>query len=79
MEPPKSIVKNINFIGIKGTYTSFGSIRPNSGQTDISDILFKDFDVTIKNDRPNSDKLTTAGVTDLKFENVIVNGKPYSV
>ena len=77
-EPPKSIVKNLNFVGIKGTYSSFGSIRPNPGQTDISDVTFKDCDVAIKSDRPNSDKLNTAGVTGLKFENVMVNGKPYA-
>ena len=74
MEPPKSIVKNLNFIGIKGTYTSFGTIKPNPGQTEISDVLLKDFDVTIRND-----KLNTSDVTELKLENVIVNGKPYSV
>jgi len=74
MEPPKSIVKSLNFVGIKGTYTSFGTIKPNPGQTDISDVLLKDFDVTIKND-----KLNASGVTNLKLENVIVNGKPYSV
>ena len=74
MEPPKSIVKSLNFVGIKGTYTSFGTIKPNPGQTDISDVLLKDFDVTIKND-----KLDTSGVTGLTLENVIVNGKPYSV
>jgi alpha-L-rhamnosidase len=44
------------------------------GQTNIGSILLKDFDVTIKND-----KLNTSGVTDLRFENVMVNGKPYSV
>jgi alpha-L-rhamnosidase len=74
MEPPKSIVKNLNFIGIRGKYTSFGTIRPNPSQTDISDVLLKDFDVIITND-----KLNTSGVTNLRFENVIVNGKPYSV
>ena len=74
MEPPKSIVKNLKFIGIKGTFTSFGTMKPNPGQTDISDVLLKDFDVTIKNDR-----LSTSGVTDLKVENVMVNGKAYSV
>jgi alpha-L-rhamnosidase len=74
MEPPKSIVRNINFIGINGTYNSFGAMRPNPGQTDISDILFKDFDVTLKND-----KLNSTGVSGLRFENVVVNGKPYSV
>jgi alpha-L-rhamnosidase len=74
MEPPKSIVKNLNFVGIKGTYTSFGTIKPNPGQTDISNVLLKDFDVTIRND-----KLNASGVANLRLENVIVNGKPYSV
>jgi alpha-L-rhamnosidase len=74
MEPPKSIVRNLNFIGIKGAYASFGTIKPNPGQTEISNVLLKDFDVTITNG-----KLNTSGVTDLRLENVIVNGKPYSV
>jgi hypothetical protein len=74
MPAPKSIVKNLKFIGIKGTYTTFGIMKPNPGQTDISDVLLKDFDVTIKNET-----LNTSGVTDLRLENVIVNGKPYSV
>jgi alpha-L-rhamnosidase len=60
--------------GIKGTFNSFGTIKPNPGQTEIRDVLLKDFDVTIQNDR-----LNTSGVTDLKLENVMVNGKPYSV
>ena len=71
--PPKSTVKNLRFIGIKGTYTSFGSIKPNPGQTEMSDVLFKDVDATIK-----SDNLDVSGVKDLRFENVIVNGKPLS-
>jgi len=73
MEPPRSIVKNLRIIGITGTFNSFGTIKPNPGQTDISHVLLKDFDVAIKND-----KLNTSGVTDLKLENVIVNGKPYT-
>lgn len=73
MEPPKSIVKNLNFIGIKGTFSSFGTIKPNPGQTDISDVLFKNLDVTIENG-----KLNTSGVSGLRFENALVNGKPYS-
>ncbi len=74
MQPPHSIVRNLKFIDIKGTYNSFGTIKPNPGQTAISDVLLKDFDVTLKNDT-----LNTAGVTDLKLENVVVNGKPYSL
>ena len=69
--PPQSFVRNINFVGIKGTYTAFGTIRPNADQTEIRDILFKDLDVTLKRD-----KLVTSGVKDLKYENVIVNGQP---
>jgi polygalacturonase len=71
--PPQSLVRNLNFIGIKGNYTAFGTIRPNPGQTEISNILFKDFDVVLK-----QDKLTATGVKDLRFENVIVNGQPQS-
>jgi alpha-L-rhamnosidase len=72
--PPQSVVRNLNFIGIKGNYTAFGAIRPNPGQTDISDILFKDLDVVLK-----QGKLAATGVKDLKFENVIVNGQPQTV
>jgi alpha-L-rhamnosidase len=71
--PPQSVVRNLNFIGIKGNYTAFGTIRPNPGQTEISDILFKDLDVVLK-----QDKLAATGVKDLKYENVIVNGQPQS-
>jgi alpha-L-rhamnosidase len=75
MEPPKSIVRNLKIIGIKGTFDSFGIIKPNPGQTEISDVLLKEFDVTLT----KNDKLNTSGVIDLKLEDVIVNGKPYSV
>jgi len=71
--PPQSVVRKLNFIGIKGSYTAFGTIRPNPGQTDISEILFKDLDVVLKRD-----KLAATGVKDLKFENAIVNGQPQS-
>lgn len=76
MTPPKSVVKNLKFVDIKGTYASFGTIKPNPGQTDISDVLLRNFDISIKSDK--SDKLNTSGVTDLKLENVVVNGKPYT-
>lgn len=70
MAPPHSIVHNISLIGIKGTYDAFGAIKPNPGQTEISGIVFQDFDVTLK-----KDQLAVAGVEGLKFENVVVNGK----
>ena len=68
--PPKSVVRNFSMDGIKGRAGSFGTIRPNPGQTAISDVTFKDFDVTLERD-----KLDVSGVSDLKFEHVIVNGK----
>ncbi|HTZ60266.1 MAG TPA: glycosyl hydrolase family 28 protein [Acidobacteriaceae bacterium] len=68
--PPKSVVRNLSLIGIKGSFGSFGTIRPNPGQTEISDVLLKDFDVTLRDD-----KLVASGVRDLRFENVVVNGK----
>jgi alpha-L-rhamnosidase len=67
------VVRNVSLIGVKGQFTAFGTIRPNPGQTEISNILLKDFDVTLR-----QDKLVASGVTDLKFENVIVNGHPDS-
>jgi alpha-L-rhamnosidase len=71
--PPQSVVSNLNFVGIKGTYGSFGVIKPNPGQTTISDVSFKDVDVHITEGK---DTLNTSGVANLTYENVIVNGKP---
>src|ERR1019366_4911973 len=65
--PPHSVVRNLSFIGITGHYTAFGTIRPNPGQTEISNVFFKDFDVALQ-----QDKLAATGVRDLRFENVIV-------
>lgn len=71
--PPQSVVRNVKLIGIKGRFASFGTIRPNPGQTEISNVLLKDFDVALQ-----QDKLAASGVTDLKFEDVIVNGQRQS-
>ena len=73
--PPHSVVRNLSLIGIKGHFSAFGTIRPNPGQTDIRNVVLKDFEVTLPEGK---DKLMATGVTDLKFENVIVNGKPQS-
>ena len=74
--PPQSVVHNLSLIGIKGHFAAFGTIKPNPGQTAISNVLLKDFDVVLPQDK---DKLATSGVNGLKFENVIVNGQPQSV
>jgi len=71
--PPKSVVRNLSLIGVRGHFAAFGTIRPNPGQTEISDILLRDFDVVLQ-----QDKLAASGVTGLRFEHVIVNGQPQS-
>ena len=49
---------------------SVGVIRPVPGQTAISDITFKNFEVTL-----TRGKLEASVVSDLKFDHAIVNGK----
>jgi alpha-L-rhamnosidase len=68
--PPKSVVRNLSMVGFKGRFGSFGTIQPNPGQTEIGDISFKDFDVTL-----DKDQLAASGVSRLRFEHVKVNGK----
>jgi len=72
--PPRSIVRNISISGVKGRFGGFGTIRPNPGQTEIGDILLKDFDVQLAHD-----KLEVTGTKAVRIENVVVNGKPYSL
>jgi alpha-L-rhamnosidase len=72
LPPPKSVVRNISFTGFKGNFGAFGSIGTNPGQTEISDILIKDFNVKLSKDRLNG-----SAATNLRMENVIVNDKAY--
>ncbi|MDY0961023.1 glycoside hydrolase family 28 protein [Massilia sp. CFBP9026] len=72
--PPKSIVRDIRLEGITGRYGGFGRIRPNPGQTEISDIVFKDIELTLRDPR-----LDIAGATGVRLDNVIVNGKKASL
>jgi alpha-L-rhamnosidase len=69
--PPKSVVRNLRLSGLKGRFGSFGYIRPNPGQTDIADILLEDIDVQL-----SQPKLEASGVRNIRFNDVIVNGKP---
>jgi polygalacturonase len=71
--PPQSIVRNLRLTGIKGQFGSFGTIRPNPGQTTLTDIVMQDADLTLKQDR-----LAVSGVANLRFDKVKVNGKAYS-
>ncbi len=69
-EPPRSKVDGLSFVGIRGRFGAFGTIRPNPGQTEIGSILFRDVNVRLTRDR-----LTATGVRDLRFDRVIVNGQ----
>lgn len=68
--PPKSIVRNLSLVGIKGRYGGFGKIAPNPGQTEISDIVFRDIALTLADARPD-----ITGASGVRLENVVVNGK----
>ena len=66
--PPKSSVKNISIINVKGSGSSLGKIVGNP-DTDFGEIILKDVNVQLKND-----SMELRGIHKLSFENVIVNG-----
>jgi alpha-L-rhamnosidase len=70
--PPKSIVRNLTLSDFRGSYSSFGGIQGNRGQTEISDVTLENFDVQLKND-----KLRAVEVKNMKVRNVTVNGMPF--
>lgn len=69
--PPQSTVRNVTLSGVKGRFGSFGSIKPNPGQTTIRDIRFEGFDLQLA-----QGALEVAGVTGLAFNKVVINGQP---
>ncbi|MET0322498.1 MAG: glycosyl hydrolase family 28 protein [Duganella sp.] len=71
--PPQSVVRNITMTDISGNFVSFGSIRPNPGQTALSDIVISNCDLTLVNG-----VLAMPQQAPVRFENVRVNGAPYS-
>jgi alpha-L-rhamnosidase len=71
--PPRSSVRNISLVGIKGRFGTLGTIRPNPGQTEIAGILLKDIDVQLA-----KDGFDVSGADGLRLENVVVNGKVLS-
>nr|WP_315250878.1 glycosyl hydrolase family 28 protein [uncultured Duganella sp.] len=72
-KPPRSTVRNISFTGFSGTAGSLGNIAPNPGQTTISDIVLKDFNVHLADGQ-----LRAVGASNLRLQNVVVNGKRYT-
>jgi polygalacturonase len=73
-QPPESVVKNVTISDIKGSFGSFGVIRGNPGQTEISNITLTNINVHLKNPR-----LDAIHVKNLRIENVAVNGQPFSL
>jgi polygalacturonase len=71
--PPQSVVRNISLTNITGNFVSFGSVRPNPGQTAMTGIVIKDCDLTLVNGT-----LATPDPTPVVFDNVRVNGAPYA-
>ena len=71
--PPKSTVRNITLIDVKGKYGSFGVLEGNPDTT-IEHITIENVDVTLanKNFRTNHPDSIT-------LKNVIVNGEPFSL
>lgn len=67
--PPKTIVRNVTMTNITGRYGALGSVAGNPGQSTISDILMKDFNVQLATPR-----LTGRDIGAVRYENVVVNG-----
>lgn len=72
--PPHSTLRNISIEGVKGRFGALGIIAGNPGQSDIRDIQFKDIDVQVA----ASPALKTMVIPGLRFDTVVVNGRPFS-
>lgn len=70
--PPKSTVRNITLRNITGRFGAFGIIKPNVGQTKISNIAIERMQVQLMQDAT----LAASGATDIQFNDVVVNGRP---
>lgn len=72
LAPPRSVVRDVTFSGLRGRFGSFGGISGNPGQTEITDVRFEEVDVNLA--RP---KLGVWAGSEIRFETVNVNGAPY--
>ncbi len=70
MKPPMSRVRRLSFSGVSGRFGALGTIRPNPGQTEIGDVLLRDFDLQV-----GDASLKLEGVHDILFDRVTINGK----
>lgn len=72
--PPQSSVRNIVVSGVKGRTRTLAFIEPNAGQTAIDGVTLRDIDVAVRDE-----KLKIAdSVSNLRLQNVLVNGKKAS-
>lgn len=72
LAPPRSVVRDVTFSGLRGRFGSFGVVSGNPGQTEIMAVRFKDVDVNFV--RP---KLGVWAGSEVYFDHVNVNGSPY--
>jgi alpha-L-rhamnosidase len=75
-KPPGGIIRDIVIEDVRGTTRGFGNISGNA-TTAISGFTLRDIDVTLLD--PKRTRLIAKGVTQLKLENVRVNGAPAEV
>ncbi|PQO99971.1 exopolygalacturonase [Massilia phosphatilytica] len=72
--PPHSVVRGLVLDGIRGRFGAFGIVAPNPGQTDITGVVLRNFDVQLTDER-----LQVKDAGKPVVENVVVNGKPYAL
>jgi alpha-L-rhamnosidase len=72
--PPKSVVRNIKISGITGNCSALGVIAGNPGQSDLSGITLENITLSVK-----SEQFKVENVRDFRLENVVVNGKPFTL
>ncbi|MFT3780955.1 MAG: glycosyl hydrolase family 28 protein [Nibricoccus sp.] len=69
---PKSTVRAITIANIKGRTGTLAFIKPNAGQTMISDITLRDINLDVRETKSE----IADSVENLRFEHVVLNGKP---
>jgi len=71
-EPPRSVVRNVVVRNLTGTVRSWGDLRGNDGDL-IANVALENCDIQVK-----GGKLRTDAVEGLRFEQVRVNGQPFT-
>ncbi|MGN6369718.1 MAG: glycoside hydrolase family 28 protein [Phycisphaerae bacterium] len=73
-EPPKRVTRNITISDVKGTFGSFGTIRPGKGDT-VEDVTFENIDLKVTNGEKGMPNVQ--GVKNLVVKNVVIDGKAW--